>query len=101
MLSCWAVCTSRGLPALPVATAASFRGISQGMAGAAVVPQEMVAKLVNFLRLSWPELHDLWGNRMFPAGIQGVSRAEAPGARQGSPVTPCDVLNTRREMGLR
>lgn len=41
------------------------------------------------------------GTRMFPAGHgdQGLSRAEAPGARQGSPVTPSDVLNMRREMG--
>ena len=57
-LGCWAVCTSRGLPALPVAAAASFTGISQGVAGATVVPREVVAKLVNFLRLSWTELHD-------------------------------------------
>ena len=50
-------------------------GISQGVAGAAVVPQEMVAKLVNFLRLSWPELHDIWGNpnvsRWDPGSLQG------------------------------
>lgn len=38
---------------LPVA------GTLQGVAGATMVPREMVAKLVNFLRLSWLELHDL------------------------------------------
>lgn len=45
-----------------MAAAGSFTGTLQGMAGATMVPWEMVAKLVNFLRLSWLELHDLWGN---------------------------------------
>lgn len=52
----------------------------QGVAGATMVPREMVAKLVNFLRLSWPELHDLWGNPMFPPGRRGPESLQGRGS---------------------